>query len=399
MAAASVTPGALPTMARDAPPVGITGGLWKFSTWACTRKRFFEEASGGEQRRYGAGPVRQGRRARPRTDPGAVMRRCFVCGADMLGPSGRRLAYPDGRVRTFALACGACGLLLEPGADPERCRADLGAHLAEPRFRSDPDAPYGMDLYTLRSAATGAERGLRPHDAAGWLSLRHPHAEVAAQADLYALDGAEGVPISLGLICGPDELAGILAGLGVHEGWTDDIVILLDAPAQSARVVPATGLPPGAVRVAARPLDGDFAAQRNALQALARHPWMLQLDADETLDAAAGRLLPALAALAGAGDVLSVGLPRRNRVDGMLADVYPDVQYRLNRASVRYAGRVHERPALDGGWPRSLIALHGAIEHHLSRDHVLARSRRYEALDPGRGRPEEETALLTPYRD
>ncbi len=75
------------------------------------------------------------------------------------------------------------------------------------------------------------------------------------------------------------------------------------------------------------------------------------------------------------------------------------MQYRLNRTGVRYAGRVHERPAVDGGWRRSFISLHGAIEHALGLAHVRARSRTYEALDPGRGRPDEEEALLRPYRD
>ncbi|GJE43019.1 hypothetical protein AEGHOMDF_2196 [Methylobacterium soli] len=325
-----------------------------------------------------------------------MMRRCFVCAADMLGPSARRLLYPNGRDRAFPIACGSCGLLLEVEADPTRCRAHLAERLAGPVFNPDPEAPYGLDLYTLRSAATGHARGVRPVDEAGRRALRQPHDRCAARGNLYALDPAVGLPISLGLLCRPEALTAVLAALPIHAAWTDDIVVLLDAP---ARPVQATGCPRGSVRVGARPLGQDFAAQRNALQDLARHPWMLQLDADETLAAEAGRRLPALAALAEAGDVLSIGLARRNRVDGILSDVYPDVQYRLNRRSVRYAGRVHERPVLDGGWPRSLIALHGAIEHHLDRAHVLARSRRYERLAPGHGRPEEEAALLRPYQD
>lgn len=336
-----------------------------------------------------------------------MMRRCFVCAADMLGPSRRHLAYPNGRVRAFPIACGACGLLLEAGADPAACRAHLAEQLAGPVFDPDPDAPYGLDLYTLRSAATGHALGVRPCDAAGHTALRRPHDRHAARGTLYALDGAAGRPVSLGLLCRPAALEAVLAGLAVHADWTDDVVILLDAETRPAAAVPAAGFPRGTLRVGARPLGQDrerdlgqdFAAQRNALQDLARHPWMLQLDADETLAVDAGRRLPALAALAEAGDVVSIGLARRNHVDGIRSDVYPDVQYRLNRRSVRYAGRVHERPVLDGGWPRSLIALHGAIEHHLDRAHVLARSRHYERLAPGHGRPEEEAALLRPYRD
>ncbi|MDP4023003.1 hypothetical protein Q8W71_10240 [Methylobacterium sp. NEAU 140] len=327
------------------------------------------------------------------------MRRCFVCAADMLGPGGRRLTYPDGRSRSFARACGSCGVLLADGADPAACREHLARSLAAPVFASDPDAPYGFDLYTLRTAATRLARGTRPLDEAGRAALLHPHDRGAARADLYALADADGPPVSLGLLCRPAELDAVLAALPGQAGWTDDAAILLDGPAEAPRAVPVAGFPDGAVRVAARPLDGDFAAQRNALQDLARRAWMLQLDADESIRPAAGRLLPALVAQAEAGDVVSVGLARANRVDGVLSDVFPDVQYRLNRRCVRFAGRVHERPVLDGGWPRSFITLHGVIAHRLSAAHVRARSRRYEALDPGRGRIEEEAALLRPYAE
>ncbi|MBK3400904.1 MULTISPECIES: hypothetical protein [Methylobacterium] len=325
-------------------------------------------------------------------------RRCFLCAAAMLAPSARRLAYPGGRERAFPIACGSCGVLTAPDADPDRCRDDLARRLGEEVFVPDQDAAYGLDIYTLRSAATRLARGLRPRGPDDRAALLQPHAVRAAEAVLYDLAAGPGRPVSLGLICRVAERDAVLAGLAPHAAWTDDVVLLLDAAASPPRPVAAPGFADGAVRVATRPLSGDFAAQRNALQDLARHPWMLQLDADETIDPALGRVLPALAALAEDGDVVSVGLPRRNRVDGILSDVYPDVQYRLNRASTRYAGRVHERPVLDGGWSRSLIALTGAIDHGLSLARVRARSRAYESLDPGRGRLEEEEALLRPYR-
>lgn len=326
-------------------------------------------------------------------------RRCFLCAAAMHAPSERRLTWPDGRVRRFPVACGSCGVLTERDAEPDRCWRDLAGRLAGATFRPDPDAPYGLDIYTLRSAATRLGRGVRPLGAEDRAALLAPHAPRAAQAVLYDLAGTGGRPVSLGLIARPADLDAGLAGLAPHAAWTDDVAVLVDGAASPPRAVPVAGFADGAVRVAARPLAGDFAAQRNALQALARHAWMLQLDADETLAPATGRMLPALAALAEDGEVVSVGLPRRNRVDGILSDVYPDVQYRLNRTSIRYAGRVHERPVLDGGWPRSLIALTGAIEHSLSGAHVRSRSRTYEALDPGRGRIEEEEALLRPYEE
>ncbi|GJE76576.1 glycosyltransferase family protein [Methylorubrum suomiense] len=317
----------------------------------------------------------------------------------MLAPTARALTYPNGRRRLFRTACDSCGVLLDTGAETARCRTHLASALAAPTFESDPDAPYGLDLYTLRIAATRHGRGVRWLDEAGRAALLHPHSEDAARAELFDLTTAETRPVSLGFLCRPEECDSVLAKLPAQAGWVDDVAILLDADAAPPRAIAVPGFSAGAVRVAARPLAGHFAAQRNALQALARHRWMLQLDADETLEPATGRLLPALAALAETGDVRSIGLPRRNRVDGVLSDMFPDVQYRLNRGDVAYAGRVHERPQLDAGWRESFISLHGAIDHHLSCAHVAARSRRYEALDPGRGRLEEEEALLRPYRD
>ncbi len=326
------------------------------------------------------------------------MRRCFVCDFDGLGPTDRHIVFADGHRRGFALVCASCGVLTEAGADAARCRAHLAQGLTGNCFRLAPDAPYGLDIYTLRSAATRFGRGVRARSAADRAALLRAHSSRAAEDDLFDLADDGGRPVSLGLLCRPQDLDAVLDGLPAHAAWTDDVAVLVDAPPAAPTISPVAGFAAGAVRIAVRPLAGDFAGQRNALQALSRNAWMLQLDADERLAPATAALLPALAALAEAGDAVSIGLPRCNRVDGVLSDVYPDVQYRLNHASVRYRGRVHERPDLGGDWRRGFIALHGAIEHRLSRAHVLARSRTYEALDPGRGRPEEETALLRPYR-
>lgn len=326
------------------------------------------------------------------------MRRCFICEADTLEPTTRRLVYPDGRRRVFPIACASCGALLEEGADSLQCRAHLAEALARDAFHLELDVPYGLDIYTLRTAATRHGRGVRVTCEADRIALLRPHAELSAVGELFDLTPTHPGTVSLGLLCRPHDLEAVLAGLQAHTAWTGDVAILVDALDTAPASATAAGFPHGAVRIAGRPLADNFAAQRNALQDLSRCPWMLQLDADEALPPATGNLLPALAALADEGEALSIGMPRRNRVDGILSDVYPDVQYRLNRARVRFRGRVHERPDLGGDWRRSFIALHGAIEHRLSRAHVLARSRRYEAMDPGQGRTEEETALLRPYR-
>lgn len=326
------------------------------------------------------------------------MRRCFICQADTIEPTGRHLVYPDGQRRAFPLACASCGVLLDAGADSSECWAHLAQGLAGNDFRLAADAPYGLDIYTLRTAATRLGRGICATINADRAALREPHSERAGGGAVFALAPAHPGTVSLGLLCRPYELDDVVGRLAEHVAWTGDVAILVDAPGAPPEIATVAGFPPGAVRIAACSLADDFSAQRNALQDLSRSAWMLQLDADEGLSPATGCLLAALVALAEAGEVLSIGLPRRNWIDGVLSDVYPDVQYRLNRASVRFRGQVHERPDLGGDWRRGFIALHGSIEHQLSRGHVEARSRRYEAMDPGRGRPEEETALLRPYR-
>jgi hypothetical protein len=315
----------------------------------------------------------------------------------MLGPTGRTLHYPDGTTRPFALACGSCGVLLRHDADPAECRRDLEARLQLPRFLPDAGGGYGLDPYTLRTAATAFGRGSRPREAREWADLRAPHGPHAALAALFDLAPGRG-GVSLGVLCRPADVAAVLEALPAEAGWTDEAVILVDAPSSPPEAIAVSGFPTNGVRLAARPLGEDFAGQRNALQDLGRSPWMLQLDADETLAPGTGALLPALVAMAEEGGAVSIGLPRRNLVDGVLSDMYPDVQYRLNRAALRYAGRVHERPEA-GGWARGFIALHGAIIHRLEGAHVRARSRRYEAMDPGRGRLEEQALLLKPYAD
>ncbi|KQT43160.1 hypothetical protein ASG43_16795 [Aureimonas sp. Leaf454] len=321
--------------------------------------------------------------------------RCPLCAARALAPTDRHLDYPSGGSRSFALACSFCGLLLAEGAEPEAVRLALSAVLEGRSFTSGETAPFGLDIYTLRIAATSRRRGVEPADAVQAQALRQPHSNLAAAADLFDLRPAEPL-VSLGILCRRDELARVLSSLPAHAAWTDDVAILLDDTPLVPDALTVAGFPDRAVRLAARPLGGDFAGQRNALQALSRQGWMLQLDADETLAPQTGALLGALVRQAERQGLRSIGLPRRNLVDGVLSDLHPDTQYRLNHRGIRYVGCVHERP--DRPWQDSSIALHGAIDHHLGRAHVDARSHRYEAMAPGGGRLEEARLLLTPYR-
>ena len=273
-----------------------------------------------------------------------------------------------------------------------------GGFFARPALETG-SAPWDLDMYTLRTAATRYGRCATPLNEAQRAALRAPHAELSAEATLDDLPDAVPADLEIVVLCRPAELDGCVdrAAAWLELGWNATIVV--DERASGGRDTCGEHRDhDGRLRIVRMPLDGDFGAQRNFAQTKARRRWVLQLDADETPDEKLVRSLGGLIAMAERDDILSVGFPRRNIVGGMLSDVYPDVQYRLNRATVRFGGRVHERPVLPGGWPQGFIALSGAINHHLSAEHVVERSRRYEALAPGHGRPDEARQLIQPYR-
>lgn len=150
------------------------------------------------------------------------------------------------------------------------------------------------------------------------------------------------------------------------------------------------------VRTIAHPLADDFGAQRNAAQEAATCDWVLHLDTDEDLQGFDH--LSALTALAEREGLDAIGFPRLNLVDGRASDLWPDVQYRLLHRTVRFEGRVHERPDACRDWRRTAVARCCTIRHHLDRARVAARSRRYDALGQHGDRHGDDAALLRPYR-
>lgn len=294
--------------------------------------------------------------------------------------------------------CCHCGLLADAAALASgRLPAMIDARLRGERFILAPDDPFFVESYSARTLALSRGLVASPVGDEQRAALRNPYTDCPAIADIRPLAASPAVPVSLVVICRPSDLDELRRRFGPVGNVLDDLCIVVDEPPTADLIPPADW--PDTVRILQRPLAGDFAAQRNAGQEMARHEWVLQLDADETVDAETLAALGHVAALADAGGSLSVGLARRNRVDGALSDLFPDIQYRLNRRVMRYAGQVHERPALAGGWRDSFIAPNLVIEHHLSRAHVERRSERYEAMQPGKGRLFERDALLTPYAD
>ncbi|WP_332799597.1 hypothetical protein [Sphingomonas sp. PB2P12] len=198
--------------------------------------------------------------------------------------------------------------------------------------------------------------------------------------------------IGLGMIARARDADDIVALVTLLRDDFTRIVVLLDGDASEADSLSAR-MP--WVEVAHHPLDGDFAGQRNRLQDMMQTRWVLQIDTDERPDDALIAAIGWLAAAADRDGLRSLGLPRRNLVDGVQSASYPDIQYRLNRSDIRFAGRVHERPVVP--FVESSLALAGALEHRLDGERVRERTRIYEAMSTGAGRAQDEALLLAPF--
>lgn len=321
------------------------------------------------------------------------MIRCFLCHMIVAPGSG-------------LIDCPGCGARFSPAAyEPERLRAEVAAMVAKSRVlirggRVFGPSGWSLDIHGLRAAASRWGRTIRlplpfrkiPARLISWLA-KIEAAPMGNRPDRVALGGIARASEADALIAFAEHYR-LLFGRMVFiidgsEAEADDIRQRLDrAAAGHCRIV-----------VAASPLNGDFGAQRNRVQALAGLPWILQLDTDERPDPALVRNLGAIIADADRWGSRIIAFPRLNLVDEAPSAFYPDIQYRLIRTDIRFARRVHETPIEGVHWRDIQLTLAGRIEHRLSGERVRARSRQYEAIAEGGGKPDDESLLLTPMDD
>lgn len=173
-------------------------------------------------------------------------------------------------------------------------------------------------------------------------------------------------PVTLAVLARPDE-PGLDAFFTACAGLADTAVVCWDGPEvpETAGLAAALAMP---VRHIARPLDRDFAAQRNALLAACPPGWVLSLDPDER---PAPNLKTTLARLTGRPELGAAYFPRLTCYpDADHAKVgyglWPDLQLRLFRnaapAAPRYVRPVHE--ALEGLSGQAVLCLDAPLTHY-----------------------------------
>jgi glycosyltransferase involved in cell wall biosynthesis len=109
-------------------------------------------------------------------------------------------------------------------------------------------------------------------------------------------------------------------------------------------------------RVVHRSFDHDFSAQKNFAIEQLNTDWVYLHDPDERLEPPLLEILKVLISKQGQvflmrADVIPgntefydcYGLPRRNFLDGVQTEIYPDYQYRLFKNYCRFEGKVHEK--------------------------------------------------------
>jgi hypothetical protein len=280
--------------------------------------------------------------------------------------------------------CSHCRLIVRDLGDLSGVARDVEAQLASGSFdlAGDPPAGWTLDGAGLRNAAWRYGYTVSP----GLMPDERPAVAITRRAEAVAH------AVGLAVMARPADVEDVVDLATTLRDRFARITILIDGTAAELAAI-VTRVP--WVAGHAHPLDGDFASQRNRLQDLAGTRWVLQLDADERPDAALLDALGWLVASADRDGLRALGLPRRNMVDGAQSALYPDIQYRLTRSDIRFDGRVHERPVVP--FAESSLALYGAILHRLDGARVRARTRIYEAMSAGAGRPEDETLLLEPF--
>ncbi len=184
--------------------------------------------------------------------------------------------------------------------------------------------------------------------------------------------------LSLYLISHPDE-PGLEDFFSQLPDWLAEVVIVWDSPQVPEAAQSRAASCPAPVRHAARPLGGDFAAQRNHALSLCTGDWIITLDADERLEQDSWQFLQREITAPRSRAYL---LPRLTLYPDFNHfrvgyGLWPDPQLRLfcNTPGLKYIYPVHE--ILSGFAADPALLPHCPIIHHsyVAKDRVELRQR------------------------
>lgn len=151
--------------------------------------------------------------------------------------------------------------------------------------------------------------------------------------------------ISFAAILSPKD-SGLIDFYNTIPAWADEVILVFDG--ESPKDIPLPKEIPA--RIISRPLDGDFAAQRNAMLSACTCDWVFTLDADERLLMDDMALIPRLAAHGEASSTEAFCFPRQTLYPDEKSflcgyGLWPDLQLRLYRrnSGLTYLRRIHEK--------------------------------------------------------
>ncbi len=136
-------------------------------------------------------------------------------------------------------------------------------------------------------------------------------------------------------------------------------------------------------RVIEHPFENDFSAQKNRAIESLQTDWVYLHDPDERLEPTFLDIIKLLTTYGGQqwlfrnGEILPasgeiydcIALPRRNYIDGIMTEIYPDYQYRFFRQHCRLEGTVHEE--LTGFSKRTELDFKRSSLENPPRFHIL----------------------------
>jgi glycosyltransferase involved in cell wall biosynthesis len=168
------------------------------------------------------------------------------------------------------------------------------------------------------------------------------------------MDSPTGYKPTLGLaMITQNERVHIPAAISQFYHYVEDIVVV-DGGSEDDTVSWCERM---GARVVHRPFDNDFSAQKNFAIEQLETDWVYLHDPDERLEPPLLEILPHLISEDGQiflmragilpgsnkGFLDCFGIPRKNFIDGVQTEVYPDYQYRLFKNYCRFEGPVHEK--------------------------------------------------------